>query len=121
LPPAGSFPEEVCRRDAGHFLEEAGEVVRELEAQHVGGFVDIVAVHQEVLALFDHERVDIAEGQRKTLSYMSVAQQATIEKLTFFIQIVPLLSTINIVYGHSIIKPVFWYTYYGTMLIKIAL
>ena len=44
-----------------------------------------------------------------------------IEKLTFFIQIVPLLSTKNIVYGHSIIKPVFWYTYYGTMLIKIAL
>ena len=58
MPPAGSFPEEVCRRDAGHFLEAAGEVVRELEAQHVGGFVDIVAVHQEVLALFDHERVD---------------------------------------------------------------
>ena len=54
LPPAGSFPEEVCRRDPGHFLEEAGEVVRELVAQEVRGFVDIVAVHQEVLALKEH-------------------------------------------------------------------
>ena len=33
-------------------------MVRVFETQEVSGFVHVVAVHQEVLALFDHERVD---------------------------------------------------------------
>ena len=33
----------------------------ELEAQEMGGFVDVVTVHQEVLALFNHEGMDVTE------------------------------------------------------------
>ena len=34
----GDIAQKSCRRDAGHLLEEAGEVVRKLEAQEMGGF-----------------------------------------------------------------------------------
>lgn len=38
-------------------------MVRELEAQEVGGFVDVMAVHQEVLSLFNYEGMDVADGR----------------------------------------------------------
>ena len=37
-------------------------MVRELEAQEVGGFVDVVTIHQEVLTLIYHKGMDIADG-----------------------------------------------------------
>ena len=62
LPKLPLLTKELGRSDAGHSLEEAGEVVRELEAKEEGGFADIVSVHQEALALFDHEGVDVADS-----------------------------------------------------------
>ena len=37
-------------------------MVRVFEAQQVGGLVDIMAVHQEVLSLIYHKGMDIADG-----------------------------------------------------------
>ena len=37
-------------------------MVRELVAQEVRGFIDIMTVHQKVLALLDHKGVDVADG-----------------------------------------------------------
>ena len=48
----GLCPEKLGRRDAGYLFEEAGEVVWKLEAKQQCGFADVVAVHQEALALF---------------------------------------------------------------------
>ena len=36
--------------------------MRKLEAQHACGFVNIVAVHQEVLALFNYKGMDVADA-----------------------------------------------------------
>ncbi len=57
------FPQELRRRKAGHLLEEAGEVVREFEAQEEGGFAYGMSVHQEALTLLDHEGMDVADGR----------------------------------------------------------
>ena len=38
-------------------------MLREFEAKQVGGFVDVVAVHQDALSLFYHEGVDVADGR----------------------------------------------------------
>ena len=57
------FPQEFRRCNAGLLLEEAGEVVRVLKTQKVCGFVDIMTVHQEVLALLYHKGMDIADGR----------------------------------------------------------
>ena len=37
-------------------------MVREFETEHMRGFIDVVSVHQEILALLDHERMDVADG-----------------------------------------------------------
>ena len=63
LPKLPLLTQELGRSDAGHFLEEAGEVVRELEAEEEGCFAYIVSVHQKALALFYHERMDVADGR----------------------------------------------------------
>ena len=38
-------------------------MVGELETQQVGGFAHVVPVHQQILALFDHEGMDVADGR----------------------------------------------------------
>ena len=38
-------------------------MVRELEAQEMGGFIDVMSVHQEVFALFNHKGMDVADGR----------------------------------------------------------
>lgn len=57
------FPQEFRRCNAGLLLEEAGEVVRILKTQKVCCFVDIMTVHQEVLALLYQKGMDIADGR----------------------------------------------------------
>ena len=47
--------QELRGSDACRLLEQAGEMVREFEAQQAGGFADVVAVHQQTLALLGHE------------------------------------------------------------------
>ena len=58
-----SSPQEIGRRNPRYFLEETGEVVRELEAQEVRGFAYVMAVHQEILTLFNHKNVDVTDGR----------------------------------------------------------
>ena len=57
------FPQELAGCNAGYPLEEAGEVVREVKAQHAGGLVDVVALHQQALGLVDDVVVDVADGR----------------------------------------------------------
>lgn len=45
--------------------------MREFEAQEMGGLVDVVAVHQMILALLDYEVVDVTDGRAIYLSYES--------------------------------------------------
>ena len=59
----GLCPEKLGRRDAGYLFEEAGEVVWKLEAKQQCGFADVVAVHQEALALFYNERMDVTDSR----------------------------------------------------------
>ena len=44
------------------FFEQAAEMVGIVEAQKVGHFADGEPLHQEILGLVDHERVDVADG-----------------------------------------------------------
>ena len=74
--PVPLFPKKHRRRNSCDLLEEAGEVVRILEAQEVGGFVDVMAVHQEVLALFNYEGMDVADGRAAGGFVNHVAQVA---------------------------------------------
>ena len=56
------FPKELGRCDSCHFPEKPGEMVRIVESQEVSCLIDIMSVHQEVLALLYHERMDVAYG-----------------------------------------------------------
>jgi len=56
------LPQKLRGGDAGEMLEQAGEVMGEVEAEEAGGLADVVAVHQQALGLVDDEVVDIADG-----------------------------------------------------------
>ena len=46
---------ELAGSEPGNSLEQAGKMLRVVKAQQMRGLVDIVAVHQKVLALLYHE------------------------------------------------------------------
>ena len=56
------FPQKLSGGDAGEILEQAGEVMGEVEAEEARGLADVVAVHQQTLGLVDDEIVDVADG-----------------------------------------------------------
>ena len=57
------FPQILARREASHLLEEAGEMMREIEAKEARGLADVVTVHQQTLGLVDDVVVDVADGR----------------------------------------------------------
>ena len=48
--------------DADDALEETGEMVRVVKAEHARHLADVVALHQQTLADVDHIGVDVADG-----------------------------------------------------------
>ena len=57
------FRQKFRRSEPRHFLEDPVEVVRVSEAQQIGRLADIVSMHQEIFPLFNHERMDVADGR----------------------------------------------------------
>ena len=56
------FPQILTRREPGHLLEKAGEMMGKIEAEEARGLTDIVTVHEQALGLVDDIVVDVADG-----------------------------------------------------------
>ncbi len=57
------FPQILARREPCFLFEEAGEMMRIIEAEEARGFADVVAVHEQALGLVDDVVVDVADGR----------------------------------------------------------
>ena len=57
------FPQILTRREPGHLLEKAGEMMGKIKTQEARGLADVVAVHQQALGLVDDIVVDVADGR----------------------------------------------------------
>ena len=57
------FSQILTRREPGHLLEKAGEMMGKIEAKEARGFADVVAVHEQAFGLVDDIVVDIADGR----------------------------------------------------------
>ena len=56
-------PQILARREPSHLLEEAGEMMREIEAEEARSLADVVTVHEQALGLVDDIVVDVADGR----------------------------------------------------------
>ena len=63
------FPQKLTGCEACDALEEAGEMVREVEAEQARGLADVVSLHQQALGLVDDVVVNVANG-RSTRGFM---------------------------------------------------
>ena len=57
------FPQILTRREPGHLLEKASEMMGKIEAQAARGLADVVAVHEQALSLIDDVIVDVTDGR----------------------------------------------------------
>ena len=56
------IPNEFTGCESCYLFEESGEMIGEFEAEEVGGFGDVVTVHQQALGLVDDVIVDVSDG-----------------------------------------------------------
>ena len=68
------FPQKLAGSDACDTLEEASEMVGEVEAEEAGGLADIMTVHQQTFGLVDDVVVNVSDGSATSCLVYEVAE-----------------------------------------------